>query len=241
MKVARRLLVAVAVVLLLPVPWQHKTDSSLGIAWGMDNRLIVEGERLDPPGQFSFLTVGRPPLVAEVAWQRGLALVADDAPPAPRDLRDGTDLQRPVHVEPVAAAAGVAAARGMGMHTAWVEPVDAVLGGHGPPYSWIRGMSMGSSHGLMVGLVTYVSVSGEDLADGRHIAGTGQLFIDGQVGRITGLPGKAAGARRAGADVLLVPASQSHQLHAFDAGDMQVLAVHTLTDAIEQLRATRDR
>lgn len=234
-----RALVIVVVVLLLPVPWMHKSNSSVGLAWGMDNRLVLEGQRLDPPGKFSWLTVGRPLLVAELTWQRVVDLFEEDPRPVGRDLRTGSPAQRPVHAEPVAAAVGLALA-GDGLPDAGeVAPVDAVIGGHGPPYSWIRSMSMGSSHGLMVGLVAYVAASGEDLAAGRHIAGTGQLLADGSVGRIGGLVAKAAGARRAGADVLLVPASQQHQLYGVDTGGMDVLPVHTLADAIEQLRSTR--
>ncbi len=127
-----------------------------------------------------------------------------------------------------------------GVDVTLTEHVDAVIGGHGPPYSWIRTMSMGSSHGLMVGLVTYATVSGEDLAAGRHVAGTGQLSADGSVGRIGGLVAKASGARRAGADVLLVPASQARQLDGADLGGVRVLGVTSLKDAIQQLRTTRD-
>ncbi len=232
-----RLLVAVAVVLLLPVPWQHKSDSGLGVAWGMDNRLIVEGERLNPAGQYSWLTAGRPALLGEVAWNRVVELFDAEAPTEIADLRSGPVTSRPVHVEPLAAAVGMATA---GVDVSLTEHVDAVIGGHGPPYSWIRTMSMGSSHGLMVGLVTYAAVSGEDLAAGRHVAGTGQLSADGTVGRIGGLAAKASGARRAHADVLLVPAGQRHELDGFDPGGMRILAVTSLKDAIHQLRATRD-
>jgi len=232
--------VATAIVLLLPVPWQHRNDSGLGIAWRMDDRLIVEGQRLDPPGQYSWLTAGRPPIVAEIVWYHALGVVDADTPPVARDLRIGAASSRPVHVEPLAAALGMAMADGGLPDSGEIEDVDAVLGGHGPPYSWIRSMSMGASHGLMVGLVTYAAMVDEDLAGGRHVAGTGQLAADGSVERIGGLRAKAAGARRAGADVLLVPASQQHELHGFDLGGMRVLAVHSLGDAIDQLRATRD-
>lgn len=232
-----RLLVGTVVVLLLPVPWQHKADSGLGVAWGLDNRLVVEGQRLDPAGQYSWLTAGRPAFVAEIVWHRLVGLVDADAPPSTRDLRAGPVTSRPVHVEPLAAAVGMATA---GVDVTLTEHVDAVIGGHGPPYSWIRSMSMGSSHGLMVGLVTYAAVSGEDLAAGRHIAGTGQLSADGSVSRIGGLAAKASGARRAGADVLLVPAGQRLELDAFDADGMRILGVDSLKDAIVQLRATRD-
>ncbi len=231
-----RLLVGALVVLLLPVPWQHKADSGLGVAWGLDNRLIVEGQRLDPPGQYSWLTAGRPALVGEVVWHRVAGLVDPDAVSGTRDMRAGPVASRPVHVEPQAAAVGMSAA---GVDVTLTEHVDAVIGGHGPPYSWIRTMSMGSSHGLMVGLVTYSAVSGEDLAAGRHIAGTGQLHADGTVGPIDGLLAKASGALRAGADVLLVPAPQRSELDGFVADGMRILGVTSLEDAITQLRVTR--
>ncbi len=86
-----RLLVAVAVVLLLPVPWQHKADSGLGLAWGLDNRLVVEGQRLDPAGQYSWLTAGRPALVGEVAWNRR-------SMPTPRPRSQTSDRVRSPHV-----------------------------------------------------------------------------------------------------------------------------------------------
>lgn len=234
-----RTLAVAVVVLLLPVPWQHQADSDLGLVWRLDRRLVVEGERLDPPGRWSWLTVGRPPVVGEVAWQRGVRLVDPTATGGARDLRVGSEASRPVNAEPDAAALGLAAA---GRATLLVDgqpaPVDAVIGGHGPPYSWFRSLSMGSSHGLMVALVTYTAASGEDLAGGRHVAGTGKLDQDGLVGRIGGLVAKARGAQRAGADVLLVPAEQRELLDGVDLGDVHVLGVTTLDDAIVQLRAS---
>lgn len=222
------------VVLVLPVPWRHKSDSSLGLAWGLDRRLIVGGDRVDPPGRYSLLTVGRPALVAELVWARAGRMLHAGSPPGPPDLRRGAVVDRPDHVEPAAATIGLQRA---GVQ---VPPggVTAAVGGHGPPYSWIRSMAMGSSHGLMVGLTTYAGAVEEDLAAGRHVAGTGRLLGDGTVGTIGGLVAKAGGARRAGADVLLVPARQVHLLDTFDPGDMRVLAVATIDDAIDQLRAT---
>lgn len=236
----RRLLVLAIVVLLLPVPWQHKSDSGLGLAWTMDHRLRIDGRPVDPPGRWSWLTVGRPPVVGEHVWH-GLAGVMVDDPSAPvaSDLRAGPPAARPDHAEPIAAAVGIQYAEGRAGSDPLV-PVDAALGGDRPPYSWVRSLSVGSSHGLMVGLVAYVTRSGEDLAYGRHIAGTGTLEVDGTVGRIGGLPAKAVGARRAGVDVLLVPADQREELDGVDLGSMVVLAVRDLGDAIEQLRVVTD-
>lgn len=241
-RTGRRLLVAALLVLLLPVPWQYNATSRLGMAWGMDNRLVVEGHRLDPPGQYSWLTAGRPAVVGELLWFRLTTLLGDGdetAVPPTRDMRGGTEANRPRSAEPIAAAVGIAAAQHRSLAHERLTPVDAVIGGHGPPYSWFRSLSVGASHGLMVGLVTYASVSGEDLAGGRHVAGTGVLAEDGSVGIIGGLVAKALGARRAGVDVLLVPAAQQHELDGLDLGGMQVLPVGTLDDAIVQLRATR--
>ena len=309
----RRLVVIALAVLLLPVPWRHVSDSAVGLAWGMDTRLLVGDEHLDPPGQWSWLTVGRPALVGELAWQRLRRALDPESPDGPKDLRRGSISSRPAHVEAVAAAVGLQRAgedvavglqvRASGPvvpgvpslarlthvngveltdRASWrtamgalrpdgrltfttsagdrylasdrilpyrrVEVVDiappqvtAAVGGHGPPYSWIRSMAMGASHGLMVGLTTYAAVSGDDLAAGRHVAGTGRLLGDGSVGTIGGLPSKAAAARRQGADVLIVPARQAHLLDHVDVGGMQVLAVTSIDDAIRQLRATAPR
>ena len=299
--------------MLLPVPWRHVSDSVVGLAWGLDTRLVVGGERLDPPGRWSWLTVGRPALVGELAWQRLRRIVDPDSPDGAADLRRGSISSRPAHVEAVAAAVGlqraghelalglrvrVAEASGPDVpdrarlthlnghpltdraswRAAFADPppdgrltfttasgechvapdgtlpyrhvdvvdiaptwVTAAVGGHGPPYSWIRSMAMGASHGLMVGLTTYAAASGEDLAAGRHVAGTGRLLGDGTVGTIGGLQSKAAAARRAGADVLLVPASQVYLLDGVDMGGVRVLAVTTIDDAIRQLRTTAPR
>lgn len=64
----------------------------------------------------------------------------------------------------------------------------------------------------MVALTTYAHVVDADLAQGRHIAGTGGIRGDGTVTRVGGVAAKAGAAHRAGADVLFVPASQASQL-----------------------------
>lgn len=305
----RAVLLMVAV-LALPVPWQYASGSTAGFAWRLDGRLVVDGQRVDPPGRFAWLTVGRPVLLAELAADRLSRRVGrppDDPPP--RDLRAGLPSTRPAQADPVAAAAGMRAAGldvpvdlrlqvsgpvAEGLPDAAVvthldgvpvvsrqvardtldraalfgqltfttqtggtfeldEPrlpyatvtyvedapsVSAAIGGSGPPFSWLRSLSVGSSHGLMVGLVTYVHLSGHDVAAGRYVAGTGRLFSDGTVGRIGGLTSKAAAARRSGADVLLVPATQAAELDGVATGGMQVLPVASLQDAIDQLAAT---
>lgn len=103
------------------------------------------------------------------------------------------------------------------------------------PVDWFRDLSLGSSHGLMVALMTYAHVAEGDLAAGRHLAGTGGIRGDGAVVAIGGLRAKAEAARRAGADVLFFPASQSLLMEGFDAGSMTLVPVATLGEAIEWL------
>lgn len=120
-----------------------------------------------------------------------------------------------------------------------VRGVEAGIGGQLPdvaPVAWFRNLALGRSHGLMVALVTYAETSGEDLARGRHVAGTGGIDPDGTVRPIGGLRAKAAAARDAGADVLLFPAFQRDDLTAFEPGDMRLVPVDSLHDAIEALR-----
>lgn len=119
------------------------------------------------------------------------------------------------------------------------DGVDAAVGGRLArtlPGSWFRHLAVGSSHGMMVALVSYVHGSGDDLAAGRAIAGTGTIGSDGSIGPIGGLVAKATAARDVGADVLLFPAAQAPLLDGFDAGSMRLLPVATLDDAIAALR-----
>lgn len=296
-------LVAVVAMLLTPVPWRHHLgDDPMGLAWRLDGQLTVEGQAIDPPGRWTWLTVGRPPLVAEVIYEQ--VMPGQDS----YDMRDAPTTYDPGLVEPTAAAVGLQAAGydvTLGVRTEVSEPVDErypaegvivavngvelvdreaweqvtvpsggpitfeLAGGEvhefeGPtlPYHrvrvldvppeglsammfgwlpdigvvrWARSLALGPSHGLMVALTTYANAVDEDLAQGRHIAGTGGIRGDGVVTPIGGLPSKARAAKRAGADVLLYPASQAHQLAGFDAGNMRLVPVRTLGDAIEAL------
>jgi hypothetical protein len=96
---------AIAMVGLLPVPWMTASlDAPPGTAWRLDGNLMIDGEVFDPPGRWYWLTVGRPPLVAEVVrgWVTG-------ASPA-KSLRSGSAFRRPQFNEPAAAAVGLRAA-----------------------------------------------------------------------------------------------------------------------------------
>lgn len=310
-------ILVVLVVLLLPVPWLHVvSDDPPGHAWKLNGRLYVEGEAVDPAGDWSWLAIGRPPVVAELIRDR---IVGTDSPPL--DMRRGPETRSPALSEPAAVAVGlrhagidvpmrllVEASRpsyeglpervvitevagvelnqradwdrvmgrwafgqdvrsgpsnatgvvdfetrdgrnfstpGPGLPYERIDildlaPIGLDAGISGPlrqlaPVSWFRKLSLGSSHGMMVALMTYADASGHDLAQTRHIAGTGGIRGDGTVTRIGGLPSKARAAKRAGADVLLFPASQISELESFDREGITLVPIETLDDAIRWL------
>lgn len=299
--------VVALVLLVIPVPWLHAVgERPAGLAWRLDGRLVVEGEVMSPAGRWTWLTVGRPPLVAEVIRDR---VIGTERPA--RDLRVAPPTSQPLLVEPVAAAVGLlhagvelelgvvveafgplrddlpaqvviveidgvelrsradwlAASAGFG-DTIRYRSIDGVwysAVGPGLPYErvrvidlgpeafqasigptgrigqlpvvrWFRSLGLGNSHGMMVALVTYAHHAGVDLAQGRHIAGTGGVLGDGTVTRISGLEAKARAARRARADVMFFPASQAEELSDFDPRSMQLVGVETLADAIAWLQ-----
>ena len=296
--------VLVLAVLLLPVPWMHVVDANPpGQAWRLDGRLIVDGERVDPPGRWSWLTVGRPPVLVEVVRAR-----VRSGPEHARDLRAAPASSRPALNEPAAAAVGLLHAglpiemrvvvealgpqhaglpdrvlverlngvrltdraawrrarartpkdvvfsvrdgetyRAPGpllpyerVHVVDIAPKEvdaAVVGqlGRIAPVRWFRSLALGRSHGMMVALMTYADTTGDDLAAGRHVAGTGGVSGEGTVTPISGLRAKARAARQAGADVLLYPGVQEDELVGFNPGAMELEPVLTLTEAIEAL------
>lgn len=300
-----RICMLVIVVAMLPVPWMHVVDMDPpGQAWRLDGRLLVDGEQVDPPGEWSWLTVGRPPVLTEVLRDE-----LRSGPEHARDLRSAPASTRPSLNEPAAAAVGLLEAgrpiemrvvvEAIGAQTqglperalidrlngveltdraAWrrararsepraifttrdgrthrvsgprlpyervhvvdVAPDDvdaAVVGqlGRIAPVRWFRSLALGRSHGMMVALMTYADASGEDLADGRHVAGTGGISGEGTVTPISGLPAKARAAQRAGADVLVYPAVQHEELAGVDAKGMELVPVLTLGEAVEALR-----
>lgn len=311
------------VLLLLPVPWLHVvSEDPPGTAWRLDGRLHINGRAIDPPGRWSWLAVGRPPLLIELL--RDSLLGVDTGA---TDLRTGPITRRPALSEPAAVAVGLRHAgrdlplgilvevrdpllegyprRGLlaaineapltdrkaweKLSDGWSQDAGSADGtggvgaevdpgltfrfrsgrqftapGPGLPYGEVivsptapdhlragitfaamrlipgdaaRNLSLGSSHGLMVALMAFAHGSGHDLAQDRHIAGTGGILGNGTVQRIGGLPAKAEAANRAGADVLLVPRSQAHQLDGVPLPGTTVVPVTSLREAIEWLAA----
>lgn len=108
------------------------------------------------------------------------------------------------------------------------------------PDGWYRNLSLGRSHGLILALAAYTHASGDDLAEGRVIAGTGVIRIDGTVSTVGGLAAKARAAYRAGVGVFIYPATQRCQgediARSLPDSTMTMHPVETLDAAIGVLR-----
>lgn len=93
----------------------------------------------------------------------------------------------------------------------------------------------GPSAGLMYALGIVDLLDSADLARGRTVAGTGEISVEGVVKPVGGVTQKIAGAKKAGADIFLVPASELEAACA-SADDLEVYAVAALADAVRVLR-----
>jgi PDZ domain-containing protein len=76
---------------------------------------------------------------------------------------------------------------------------------------------------------------GRDIDRGRKVAATGEIFLDGAVGPIGGVKQKTIGARRAGVDVMLVPAGDNYREAKKYAGHMRVIPVNSFQQALHAL------
>jgi len=96
----------------------------------------------------------------------------------------------------------------------------------------------GPSAGLIFSLAIYDKLTPGALTGGRDIAGTGTIDVDGNVGEIGGIQQKIAGAYGDGARVFLVPAANCAEAAGSPlAGDVELIKVATLADAVGALKA----
>lgn len=96
----------------------------------------------------------------------------------------------------------------------------------------------GPSAGMMYAVGLYDLLTPGDLTDGRLIAGTGEIELDGTVGPIGGIADKIVAARRVGAQIFLVPKGDLAEARTADAGAMQLVPVGSLDDALRALGIT---
>jgi Lon-like protease len=93
----------------------------------------------------------------------------------------------------------------------------------------------GPSAGMMYALGLYDLLTPGDLTDGRLIAGTGTMELDGSIGPIGGIADKIVAAHSVGAQVFLVPKDDLAEARTVDAGAMQLISVGSFDDALKAL------
>lgn len=92
----------------------------------------------------------------------------------------------------------------------------------------------GPSAGLAFTLGILDVMTPESLTGGLNVSVTGTITLDGSVGPIGGIHQKVMASRRAGVDLMLVPASEIDEARKY-AGDLRVESVESLTQALEVL------
>lgn len=92
----------------------------------------------------------------------------------------------------------------------------------------------GPSAGLAFALSVIDVLTEGELTGGADVATTGTIAIDGTVGRVGGVKQKTVAAREAGVELMLVPPGEAEEAADY-AGDMRVVEVETLEDALVAL------
>jgi PDZ domain-containing protein len=92
----------------------------------------------------------------------------------------------------------------------------------------------GPSAGLAFALDIMEELRG-NVDRGLRVAATGELELDGRVSPIGGVKQKVAGAKRADADVFLVPAGDNAKEARRHAGDLRVIPVESFRQALRAL------
>lgn len=98
----------------------------------------------------------------------------------------------------------------------------------------------GPSAGLMFSLAIYDTLTPGSLSGGEVIAGSGTIDADGNTGPIGGIAQKIAGAEAADARLFMVAADNCPDTTDLDTGDMRLVRVETMHDAVEAISTWAD-
>jgi len=93
----------------------------------------------------------------------------------------------------------------------------------------------GPSAGLALTLGVIDLLTPGELTGERKVAATGTMSFDGSVGAIGEVDQKAVAAERAGVDLFLVPVPNLGEALEHVSGDMRVMGVETLHEALDAL------
>ncbi len=89
----------------------------------------------------------------------------------------------------------------------------------------------GPSAGMMFSLAIIDMLTEGQLNGGKHVAGTGSIDPEGNVGPIGGIQQKLVGARDAGAELMLMPADNCDEVVGSVPDGLTVVPVRTLSEA----------
>lgn len=95
----------------------------------------------------------------------------------------------------------------------------------------------GPSAGMMFALGVVDELTPGSLAGDRHVAGTGTITPEGEVGPIGGIRQKLEGASAAGAEVFLAPEANCAEAQGHVPEGLTVVSVRTLDDAVAAAEA----
>ncbi len=98
----------------------------------------------------------------------------------------------------------------------------------------------GPSAGMMFALGIIDEITPGELNGGEHVAGTGTITADGEVGAIGGIRQKLYGAKQAGATVFLAPAANCDEVVGHVPDGLDVYKVSTLDQAVSDLQTIAD-
>ena len=90
----------------------------------------------------------------------------------------------------------------------------------------------GPSAGLMMALNVYNNLIPQVITNSMVVAGTGTIEIDGSVGPVGGIKQKIIAAKRAGAELILVPVANFEEAKPFETDDTAIIAVESFDDAL---------
>lgn len=96
------------------------------------------------------------------------------------------------------------------------------------------GNIIGPSAGGMFALEIYNQLTEKDITQGKDIAGTGTINLEGEIGRIDGIVQKILAAKKAGAEIFFVPVENYEKAKETNT-NIQLVPIETFNDAVEFL------
>jgi PDZ domain-containing protein len=185
-----------------------------------DQIVTVDGQQVSTPAQVGELVRER-----EVGDTVVLEVLRREEPGA-EPTRETLEVVTAANPQPEDPAAAPQPYLGIVVGTAYEPPFDIEFGDSNVG---------GPSAGMMFSLGMIDMLTPGELNGGRHVAGTGTIDPEGNVGPIGGIRQKLVGAKRAGAELFLAPQSNCDEVEGSIPDGLTVIPVSTLGEARDTL------